>query len=158
MLARSIVLSDETLLKVIDSKGQSHLLAISRRQVLPPAIADTLALRGNRAVIRALARNAGAKLSHQARSLLDQRERARFEELRKAPRKTVEYPAELSRPDGSGAVRCRLIDISKTGAKILLSTLSRPSGPQLLSFASAAVKRSCETVWQDGRNIGVRFL
>ncbi|MBY0362655.1 MAG: DUF2336 domain-containing protein [Phreatobacter sp.] len=157
VLARSPRLSEETLLRVIDSKGQSHLLAISRRRAIPPVVADTLALRGNRAVVRALARNAGAQLSNETRSLLDQRQRARFEELRKAPRKAVEYPAELSREDGGGMLRCRLIDISKTGAKLMLATMARPSGPLLLSFASNAVKRSCELVWQDGRDIGVRF-
>lgn len=158
VLARSPLLSNETLLKVIDSKGQSHLLAISRRRTIPAAVADTLVVRGNRAVVRAIDRNPGADLSAEARTHLDQRQRARFEELRKAPRKAVEYPAELSRQDGGGTVRCRLIDISKTGAKLMLATMARPSGPLLLSFASTAVKRSCEPVWQDGRDIGVRFL
>jgi hypothetical protein len=158
VLARSPCLSDETLLRVIDTKGHSHLLAISRRRTIPTAVADTLAVRGNRAVVRALARNTGAELSREARAHLEERQRARLEELRKAPRKAVEYPAVLSRPDGGDRVRCRLIDISRTGAKLLLATMSRPSGPMLLSFASAAVRRRCEPVWQDGRDIGVRFL
>lgn len=157
ILTQSPCLSDETLLKVIDSKGHSHLLAISRRRTIPAAVADTLVARGNRSVVKSLARNPGAELSAEARRNLERRQRETFEELRKTPRKTVAYPAELSRPDGSASIRCRLIDVSRTGAKLSLAVMARLSGPLLLSFANAAVKRPCELVWQDGRDIGVRF-
>ncbi|KAF0128348.1 MAG: hypothetical protein FD152_2328 [Xanthobacteraceae bacterium] len=158
VLAQSPCLSDETLLRVIDGKGHSHLLAISRRRTIAPAVADTLAVRGNRAVVRSLARNAGAELSPQARAHLEKRQRTRTEELRRAPRKSVEYPAEIVRHDGGGAVRCRLIDVSSTGARVSLATMARLSGELTLSFANAAVQRACELVWQDGREIGVRFV
>lgn len=158
VLTKSPKLSDETLLKIIDSKGHSHLLAISRRRAIAPAVAESLVERGNRSVIRTLARNPGVDLSPQARQRLETRQRARLEELRKSPRKAVEYPAELHREDGDAPVRCRLLDISKTGARLALATMARPSGPLVLSFASAAVQRRCETVWQDGRNLGVRFV
>lgn len=157
VLTRSPCLSDESLLRVIDSKGHSHLLAISRRRTIAPAVADTLAFRGNRSVVRNLARNAGAQLSPQARAHLERRQQTRHEELRKAPRKPVEYPGEIVRHDGGGSVRCRLIDVSSTGAKVSLATMARLSGPLTLSFANAAVQRSCEVVWQDGREVGVRF-
>ncbi|MGQ3361671.1 MAG: DUF2336 domain-containing protein [Phreatobacter sp.] len=157
ILTQSPCLSDETLLKVIDSKGHSHLLAISRRRALPADVADKLIERGNRSVVKSLARNPGADLSAEARRSLERRQRERFEELRKTPRKAVAYPAQLSRPDGSAAHRCRLIDVSRTGAKLSLATMARLSGPLLLSFANAAVRRPCEAVWQDGRDIGVRF-
>lgn len=87
ILTQSPCLSDETLLKVIDSKGHSHLLAISRRRALPADVADRLIERGNRSVVKSLARNPGANLSAEARRSLERRERERFEELRKTPRK-----------------------------------------------------------------------
>lgn len=158
VLMKSPQLSDETLLKIIDSKGHSHLLAISRRRSIAPEVAQSLVERGNRTVIRTLARNPGVNLSPEARRDLDMRQKARLEELRKAPRKAVEYPAELHREDGEKPVRCRLIDISKTGARLTLAAMARPTGRLVLSFASAAVQRPCEPVWQDGRDIGVRFV
>jgi len=137
---------------------KSHLLAISRRRSIAPEVAQSLVERGNRTVIRTLARNPGVNLSPEARRDLDMRQKARLEELRKAPRKAVEYPAELHREDGEKPVRCRLIDISKTGARLTLAAMARPTGRLVLSFASAAVQRPCEPVWQDGRDIGVRFV
>ncbi len=157
VLTRSPCLSDESLLRVIDSKGHSHLLAISRRPNITPVVADTLAVRGNRAVVRNLARNAGAQLSPEARAHVEKRQQARHEELRKAPRKPIEYPGQIVRHDGGGAIRCRLVDVSSTGARVSLATMARLSGGLTLSFANAAVQRSCELVWQDGREVGVRF-
>ncbi len=158
VLSRSPCLSDEALLRIIDGKGHSHLLAISRRPEISAAVADSLVRRGNRKVIDTLARNPRIQLAPETRRDLDKRQRARLEELRKAPRKAVEYPAELHPEDGSKPVRCRLVDISKTGARLTMARMLRPAGPLVLSFADAAVQRRCEPVWQDGRDIGVRFI
>lgn len=156
VLTVSPCLSDETLLKVIDGKGQSHLIAISRRKSIPPAVADGLAERGNRAVMRNLLQNPGAELSREGRAHIHKRQMAGLQEHRKARRKPVAYPAELA-PEGGSAVRCRLVDISQTGARLTLATVVRLSGPLTLSLAGAAVRRPCHLVWQDGRGVGVRF-
>ena len=53
----------ETLVETAKTRSQDHLLAISARKALTEAVTDILVDRGNRAVVSATARNAGAKFS-----------------------------------------------------------------------------------------------
>src|SRR2546429_9915848 len=48
------------------SKGQSYLLAISRRTAITEPLSELLVRRGGREVLRELAENCGARLSHEA--------------------------------------------------------------------------------------------
>ena len=70
VLAHSSRLGTEVLVEIASSKGQDHLLAISGRASLPAAVTDVIVDRGEGAVIRKLANNAGAKFSDQGYSTI----------------------------------------------------------------------------------------
>jgi uncharacterized protein (DUF2336 family) len=63
VLSQSVRLSDDDLVEIAKSKGQSHLGAISERQRLAAAVTDILVERGDTDVIRKLSRNRGAAFS-----------------------------------------------------------------------------------------------
>lgn len=63
VLASSVRLSQEDLVEIAQTKGQSQLLAISGRASLSPAVTDILVRRGDTQVAHALARNIGAHFS-----------------------------------------------------------------------------------------------
>jgi uncharacterized protein (DUF2336 family) len=63
VLERSAQLDDETLVANAWSKSQAHMLAISRRETITPAVTDVLVARGNSAVVTSLAGNGGATFS-----------------------------------------------------------------------------------------------
>ena len=52
-----------TLLKNANSRGQQHLLAISKRRSIPEPVTDVLVVRGNAEVAQSVATNEGAQLS-----------------------------------------------------------------------------------------------
>lgn len=52
-----------TLLRTANTRDQGHLLAISRRRVIPEPVTDILVVRGNREVAQSVAANEGARLS-----------------------------------------------------------------------------------------------
>ena len=70
VLAHSSRLGTEVLVEIASSKGQDHLLAISGRASLPAAVTDVIVDRGEGAVIRKLANNAGAQFSDQGYSTI----------------------------------------------------------------------------------------
>ena len=70
VLERSERLADPDLLKVAKTKSQLHLLAISNRNRIAEAITDVLVRRGDREVVRNVAGNSGAHLSHNGFSTL----------------------------------------------------------------------------------------
>jgi uncharacterized protein (DUF2336 family) len=63
VLTKSSVLSDADLIKVANSRGQQHLLAISARKTLNEAVTDVLIERGDNTVVQSLAQNSGARFS-----------------------------------------------------------------------------------------------
>jgi len=63
VLRQSSRLSDSDLIEIARGKSQGHLLAISGRRNINPAVTDVLLDRGNREVIHKLANNAGASFS-----------------------------------------------------------------------------------------------
>src|SRR5262249_43495664 len=63
ILRQSSRLSDNDLIEIARTKSQGHLLAISGRQKINPAVTNVLLARGNREVIHKLANNAGASFS-----------------------------------------------------------------------------------------------
>src|SRR6202012_5330631 len=65
---------DEPLIANASTKGQAHLLAISRRKTIGEAVTDVLVTRGDQAVVSSVAGNAGARFS--APSLLHMVKRA----------------------------------------------------------------------------------
>jgi uncharacterized protein (DUF2336 family) len=64
VLRQSPRLTEEDLLSVAESQGQDRLLAISKRASVSEAISYVLVTRGDREVVRSVARNEGAKFSH----------------------------------------------------------------------------------------------
>ena len=64
VLAQSDRLPENELLEIAKSKGQTHLLAIAIRAQLSEAITDILIQRGDKRVVGKLARNSGARFSH----------------------------------------------------------------------------------------------
>jgi len=66
VLALSDRLTTQDLVEIAMAKGQSHLLAISKRRSLGTPVTDVLVERGDTQVITALAQNAGAELSDKA--------------------------------------------------------------------------------------------
>jgi uncharacterized protein (DUF2336 family) len=66
VLSLSDRLTTQDLVEIAMAKGQSHLLAISRRSRLTESLTDVLVERGDAQVITALAENSGAQLSEKA--------------------------------------------------------------------------------------------
>jgi uncharacterized protein (DUF2336 family) len=66
-------LDGATLIEGAKTKGQDHLLAISRRAYLPESVTDLLVERGNREVALSTAGNAGARFSEYGYSTLVER-------------------------------------------------------------------------------------
>lgn len=56
-------LTTADLVEIVQTKSQAHLLAISGRTTLEPALTDALLVRGNKEVVSALAKNTGANFS-----------------------------------------------------------------------------------------------
>jgi uncharacterized protein (DUF2336 family) len=63
VLSGSRRLSTTDLVEIVQTKSQAHLLAISARTTLDPKLTDALLVRGDRQVVSALAKNAGAQFS-----------------------------------------------------------------------------------------------
>src|SRR5579872_5462129 len=63
VLSQSSVLRDEDIAVSARNNSQAHLYAIAQRRILSEAITDILIERGERNVVRAVARNAGARIS-----------------------------------------------------------------------------------------------
>jgi len=57
-------LDAKTLVNNIRTRGQPHLLAISKRKSIPPAVTDELVTRGNREVLTSVVANDGARFSN----------------------------------------------------------------------------------------------
>jgi uncharacterized protein (DUF2336 family) len=63
LLSRSAVLSESDLVASASTKSQGHLYAIAQRQTLSEVLTDILVRRGEGNVVRAVAKNAGARIS-----------------------------------------------------------------------------------------------
>ncbi|HEY6027207.1 MAG TPA: DUF2336 domain-containing protein [Pseudolabrys sp.] len=64
---------DPELIRIAETKGQAHLLALSTRDSLSEALADVIVARGDRDVARSIATNAAAQLSENAFNALVKR-------------------------------------------------------------------------------------
>lgn len=63
VLSHSERLDSDTLVANAESKGQSHLLAISKRKSLDAVVTDVLVVRGDQEVVSSVVRNQGARFS-----------------------------------------------------------------------------------------------
>jgi len=73
VLTGSRRLTAADLVEIVQTKSQAHLLAISGRTTLDSTLTDALLVRGNKEVVSALARNAGANFSDTGFSRLVER-------------------------------------------------------------------------------------
>ncbi|MGH6727357.1 MAG: DUF2336 domain-containing protein [Pseudolabrys sp.] len=73
VLAQSPRLTDQNLVDIAESKGQSHLSMIAEREQLSPLVTDVLVDRGDREVVTKVAVNSGARLSKTGMSMLAMR-------------------------------------------------------------------------------------
>ncbi len=73
ILEKSEDLRETTLIESARTKGQTHLLAISRRDAIPAAVTDILVERGNQEVVLSATRNAGAQFSDASAAMLSTR-------------------------------------------------------------------------------------
>ncbi len=65
LLRHSAALGDDDLVAIVAAQGEAHLVAIARRREVTPEIADVIAVRGGENALLALARNQGARFSHE---------------------------------------------------------------------------------------------
>ena len=63
VIERSKVLTDTDLVDIAYSKGQDHLMAMTKREALSAAVTDVIVQRGNDEVLTSVAGNDGAKFS-----------------------------------------------------------------------------------------------
>jgi uncharacterized protein (DUF2336 family) len=63
LLSQSQVLSESDLVRSASTQGQGHLYAIAQRKTLSEVLTDILIERGERNVVHAVAKNAGARIS-----------------------------------------------------------------------------------------------
>lgn len=73
VLAQSLRLTDENLVAIAESKGQSHLSKIAERTALSPVVTDVLVDRGDNEVVTKVAVNIGARFSSTGMSMLAMR-------------------------------------------------------------------------------------
>jgi hypothetical protein len=80
-------------------------------------------------------------------------------ERRKTPRQDMRWKALIVGVGGSIVGECMMVNVSATGAKLLLP----PSGDVPDSFAlilakNGEVRRTCEVTWRSDQSVGVRFV
>jgi uncharacterized protein (DUF2336 family) len=94
VLARSKALSDADLLEVVKTRGQGHLRAVSRREVVPEAVSEVIVERGDDQTLNVLLRNDGAQLSREASEVVVERA-TRNPDLHEAVVERKHLPADL---------------------------------------------------------------
>lgn len=118
VLERSARLTESDLIVIAERKGQGHLLALSRRSILPERVTDILVDRGDERVVRSVAGNEGARFSKRAFSQLLGKVKA-DPELRTILRSRQDLPADAMRKlteIAGEAIRERLVDEMGEGA------------------------------------------
>ena len=80
-------------------------------------------------------------------------------EKRKAHRQSLKYPAKIDLGEGNPPISCLLMDVSETGAKVVIeSTDDMPETFTLLLAGAGGRRRRCRLVWQEGQHFGVIFI
>jgi hypothetical protein len=79
-------------------------------------------------------------------------------ELRRKPRRQFHYNASVLLDSKSSPQACAIVDISATGARIVLqSECELPERFILLLTRGGEARRHCRLVWRDGLAAGVEF-
>lgn len=74
-------------------------------------------------------------------------------------RRSVQQPGWITLDGGFAARQCNVLDLSATGAKVVVDDPASVPGKIRLAFArDARTGRACEVVWRRGKTLGVRFI
>jgi PilZ domain len=74
-------------------------------------------------------------------------------------RRSVQQPGWITLDGGFAARPCKVLDMSASGAKLVLDDPQEVSTRVRLAFSrDARTGRPCEVVWRRGKTIGVRFV
>jgi uncharacterized protein (DUF2336 family) len=114
VLTASARLTDNDLIDIASTKTQAHLLAISARPQIGPAVTDVLLQRGDRDVFHRLAGNSGARFSESGFETLV-RHSERDEQLAEKVGIRLDIPLRLFRElllRATEAVRSRLLELA----------------------------------------------
>jgi hypothetical protein len=80
-------------------------------------------------------------------------------EYRRSPRTLLRTRGVIANFDGSIVKRCLTIDVSATGAKLVLPEVCEvPDKFVLILTQDGTVRRECEVMWRRERSLGVRFV
>jgi hypothetical protein len=82
-----------------------------------------------------------------------------FIERRRSIREHVEFPAWIDIGDGSPPRNCTVLDVSETGARIMVSfPADLPKEFWLLLTKDRTRRRHCRRVWRSNTQVGVTYL
>lgn len=74
------------------------------------------------------------------------------------PRRSVQQPGWITLDGGFAARPCSVLDLSTTGARLLIEEPQAvPSKLRLAFTRDARTGRDCAVVWRRGKTLGVRF-
>ena len=80
-------------------------------------------------------------------------------EKRIKPRRDVQVDAIIVDMAGALLGRCKLIDVSESGAKLIqLGSTDAPDKFNLVLTRDGKIRRRCEVAWRSERDLGVRFV
>ena len=80
------------------------------------------------------------------------------QDKRRSVRRTLTYGAAVVAADGAWQHQCKIIDISESGAQIMIDpAVPLPSGFVLSLTSNGSVKRPCYMVWRNNSKVGIRF-
>jgi PilZ domain-containing protein len=79
-------------------------------------------------------------------------------EKRIAPRQDVRWQGVVSDKQGAVLSRCLLVNVSATGAKLVVEFPDKiPDSFILMLSRNGGVRRVCDVKWRSGSSIGVKF-
>jgi hypothetical protein len=74
-------------------------------------------------------------------------------------RRSVRQAGWITLDGGFAARQCNVLDLSSTGAKIVVDDPHSVTARVRLAFSrDARTGRTCEVVWRRGKTLGVRFV
>jgi hypothetical protein len=80
-------------------------------------------------------------------------------ENRIKPRQDVQLDASIVDMAGALVGRCKLVDMSESGAKLIqLGSTDAPNKFNLVLTRDGKIRRRCEVAWRSERDLGVRFV
>ena len=159
VLSRSKRLGNEALIDIAETASQKHLLAIARRKALEASVTSVLIALGDRAVLKALAANKSTEISEEGYKAFVERSKWLSKEKRHARRIPLNQPAWVRFGKNFPDQECVLVDLSTTGAHLILP--DDRSAPEMLflKFAERGnALRACSLIWRRGRDAGIEFV